>query len=160
MESCLKTLQETKTLLSNLSNDDYTNKTVAPYYSSVGSHVRHILDFYDCITNETSNEVNLINRSRDLEMESSSISALAYLNTLVSKLNTINQDQDRRIVVIDDLGQGAVKINYTFGALMAQANSHTIHHHAIINYILSQLNVNLSEDRFGFNPSTPEQKTY
>ena len=157
MESCFKTLQETKSLLLNLTNEEFTNTSVAPYYSSIGSHVRHILDFYDCILKGQSKEVDLTNRLRDLSVEESCSNALEYLKTLEESLKEIKIDQDRHIVVIDDLGCGPIKMNYTFGALMAQANSHTIHHHAIINYILSQLNITFSNNRFGFNPSTPKE---
>ena len=36
-------------LLNCISNEIYGNTTIAPYYSSIGSHMRHILDIFDCI---------------------------------------------------------------------------------------------------------------
>lgn len=62
-------------------------------------------------------------------------------------------------MVIDDLGMGKIEISYTFGALLAQAKSHTIHHYAIINYILDRLGVTVSDSEFGYNPTTPKQFT-
>lgn len=157
INSCLKTLQNTEILLERLSDGlIYSNKTVAPYYSSIGSHVRHILDFYNCIVNEDDTGVNLTNRTRNLEVESCCSNALSYFNELIDKLKSLEKDENRMLVVTDDLGSGIIKLNYTFGALMAQANSHTIHHYAIINYILDRLDVSLDDTRFGFNPTTPE----
>jgi len=48
-------------------------------------------------------------------------------------------------------------LKYTFIALLAQANSHTIHHYAIINYILDRLHIEMKDDSFGYNPTTPKQ---
>lgn len=155
IDSCLTTLESTKTLLTKLPNDLYSDKSVAPYYSSIGSHVRHILDFYNCIINEHENQVDLTKRERNLKVETNCEIALDYLKYLQKELQEMNPDENRLIYVCDDLGSGTIELNYTFGALMAQANSHTIHHYAIINYILSSLGVSLQDSRFGFNPTTP-----
>ena len=48
-------------------------------------------------------------------------------------------------------------LKYNFIALLAQANSHTIHHYAIINYILDRLHIEMKDDSFGYNPTTPKQ---
>ena len=40
------------------------------------------------------------------------------------------------VIVTDDLGMGKIEMTYTLGSLFSQANSHTIHHYAIINYIM------------------------
>ena len=36
-------------LLSSISDADYANNSTAPYYSSIGIHMRHILDVFSCI---------------------------------------------------------------------------------------------------------------
>ena len=66
----------------------------------------------------------------------------------------LNYNFDEDIYVIDDLGHGKIKIKYTIGALFAQANSHTIHHYAIINYNLDALNISIEDSDFGYNPTT------
>lgn len=156
LSACLKTLQNTRILLQSLPSDIYLNNTVAPYYSSIGSHIRHILDFYNCIIEEDGYGVDLTKRKRCMEVETSCQSALDYLKILEKSLKASNPDNDRILKVKDDLGTGLITLNYTFGALMAQANSHTIHHYAIINYILNRLDVKVEDCRFGFNPSTPK----
>ena len=49
-----------------------------------------------------------------------------------------------------------MEINYTYEALLSQATSHTIHHYAIIGYILEFLNIKVEDCDFGYNPSTPK----
>jgi hypothetical protein len=156
IESTLRTLEKTKVLLHQIDNNSLTNKSIAPYYSSIGSHVRHILDFYNCIlTNDDVFDLTL--RQRDIEIESDCQSALNYLNELVNKLNSLDYSSLEKIIEIeDDLGLGKVSFSSTYAALLAQANSHTIHHYAIINYILEGLHLTLADDSFGYNPTTPK----
>ena len=76
----------------------------------------------------------------------------------MGKLKNIDEQTINRIVLVtDDLGLGKVEIEYTFSSLLAQANSHAIHHYAIINYILNGLKINITDDNFGYNPTTPRQ---
>ena len=65
-----KNLQRGIQLLQYISDEDYSNTSIAPYYSSIGSHMRHILDVFDCIFEGLPiNEINLINRKRNLQTE-------------------------------------------------------------------------------------------
>lgn len=154
--STLKTLQKLESLLSLLDNKQLCNNSVAPYYSSIGSHIRHILDFYDCILNIENNSVNLTNRKRDETVENFTDSAINYLESIKERIKSFPFDLEKEIIVIDDLGMGKIEIKYTFASLLAQANSHTIHHYAIINYILNGLNLEFKDEQFGLNPTTPK----
>ena len=64
-------------------------------------------------------------------------------------------EMETTVSVTDDLGMGTIEIPYTYGALLAQANSHTIHHYAIINYIFDRLGIITNDSDFGYNPTTP-----
>lgn len=156
LQANLNTLQKASFLLSNLSDEILRDNSISPYYSSVGSHIRHVLDFYDCILKHDE-YYDLTERCRNVEIETNCKSALNYLESLKERLmnlKTINLKQE--VFVIDDLGVGKEKIAYTYSALLAQANSHAIHHYAIINYILDGLKVNLADSDFGYNPTTPK----
>jgi len=156
IQSTLKTLDKSKSLLSFLTNEELSNTTVAPYYSSIGSHIRHILDFYDCaLTINSESKIDLTSRKRNNDVETKCEIALQYLNQIIAKLNSINSEIEDNIIVIDDLGLGKIEMKYTFSALLAQANSHTIHHYAIINYILNSLSIDMADQEFGYNPTTP-----
>ncbi len=157
IESTIKTLNKSKSLLSKISDEQLSNTSVSPYYSSIGSHVRHILDFYECILNCENNLVDLTDRKRDQNVENLTDSALDYLEAINQRLKLLASPLDREIIVVDDLGLGKVKIKYTLSSLLAQANSHTIHHYAIINYILDGLNIEFNEEQFGLNPTTPRK---
>ncbi len=155
----LKTLQKSRSLLSILTNEELSNTSIAPYYSSIGSHIRHILDFYDCALSVNSdNKIDLTNRKRNNDVETKCDTALQYLTQIIFKLENIGSKIEDNIIVIDDLGLGKIEMKYTFEALIAQANSHTIHHYAIINYILDRLGISVEDETFGYNPTTPRPK--
>lgn len=158
IQSTLKTLKKSQVLLKNLCNDQLCDASVSPYYSSIGSHIRHILDFYDCLFTMTSdNKIDLTARSRNKSVESDCECAQDYLEMIITKLNSFRFDINDTVNVIDDLGLGKTEIPYTYGALLAQANSHTIHHYAIINYIFDSLGIEINDSEFGYNPTTPQQ---
>jgi len=157
IESSLITLQKAKYLLEILSDEELTNASVSPYYSSIGSHIRHIYDFYDCALDiNDENTVDLTARKRITSIENCCNTASSYFDSIVDRLSNSEIELNKPIVVIDDLGSGKMNIDYTFSALIAQANSHTIHHYAIINYILDRLDIKVSDSDFGYNPTTPK----
>lgn len=158
IESSLRTLKKSQLLLENLTDETLCNATISPYYSSIGSHLRHILDFYNCIFNLTTEGIiDLTARSRNKAVESKCSCTEDYLNTIIQKLTNSDYDMDAAVNVVDDLGLGKTEIKYTYGAVFSQANSHTIHHYAIINYLFDRLGIILNDDNFGYNPTTPKK---
>ena len=159
VDASLKTLDKSQELLECISDDILSNTSIPPYYSSIGSHLRHIYDFYYCaLTPNHDGVIDLTSRCRDVKVETCSKTALQYLNIIKQKIQAIKAKNTESFTVIDDLGTGKLKLNYTLDALLAQANSHTIHHYAIINYLLDRLGVSLTDSNFGYNPTTPKAK--
>ena len=81
IKSTLKTLNKTNHIISLLNDELLCNSSIPPYMSSIGSHIRHILDFYDCIINRTSeSHVDLTLRKRNVLVETKCTEALKYYN--------------------------------------------------------------------------------
>lgn len=160
INSLLNTLYKSKNLLNKINDTSYCCKEVGPYYSSVGSHIRHILDFYNCIFNGVEGKyVNLTSRERNQKIESNCNCAISEIDVIADKLRSLNTvDLSLLLDVEDNLGNGNITLKYTLGALLAQANSHTIHHYAIISYILDRLNIAIEDENFGYNPTTPKRE--
>ena len=146
-------------LLNCISDDEYNNKTIAPYYSSIGVHMRHILDVFDCVLDGIeSGNINLINRKRNELAENYTQHGIAYFEEILSRLKLLeNEDFNKIVMVTDDLGLGIVSANYTLGGILIQAHSHAIHHFASVGYVISQLGIELPDADFGFNPTTPKK---
>lgn len=147
-------------LLKLISDSDYSNTTIAPYYSSIGGHMRHILDVFDCIFKGLlSSDINLINRKRNELAEQYTVNGIEYFESTLTNLQNLKTEDFNRIVkVTDDLGLGLVSANYTLGAILIQAHSHAIHHFASVGYVISQLGIELPDNDFGFNPTTPRNE--
>ena len=159
IEAIEKNLQRGIKLLNCISNDEYNNTSVAPYSSSIGGHIRHILDVFECIFEGLeSGHINLINRKRNELVENYTKLGIVYFEDIIQQLKLIDKEDFNKIVIVtDDLGLGIVSANYTLGGIIIQAHSHAIHHFASVGYVISQLGIELPDADFGFNPTTPKK---
>lgn len=144
-------------LLNTIENTSYTNNSIGPYYSSIGSHLRHTLDFFQCIIDGLdANAINLTNRKREESIATDKNEAIARIRKIQETfLHFTDINTNYIIHVTDDLGQGEVTVDYTLESIMAFAHSHAIHHFATIGYLLHQLNIHHTVAGFGYNPTTP-----
>lgn len=159
IEAIEKNLNRGIQLLSCITDNEYNNKTIAPYYSSIGVHMRHILDVFDCVLDGIeSGNINLINRKRNELAENYTQHGIAYFEEILRRLKLLEKaDFNKIVLVTDDLGLGIVSANYTLGGILIQAHSHAIHHFASVGYVISQLGIALPDVDFGFNPTTPKK---
>lgn len=148
------------TLLDMIDSKTYQDASTGPYYSSIGSHIRHTLDFFDCIINGLdTNNIDLTARKRDEILSTDKEAAKHQIHNLQEKLASyVDVNTDYLIHVTDNMGQGKITVNYTLESILAHANSHTIHHYATIGYILNNLGIEIKIPGFGFNPTSPVNK--
>lgn len=151
-----KNLNRGISLLTFISDIEYSDTTVAPYYSSIGCHIRHVLDVFSCVFKGL--EYNFIDfsvRERNKCVEQQTSLGIEYFETIIHQLKTIKkEDFNIRIKVSDDMGFGKEIVNSTIGSALMQAHSHAIHHYASIGYLIYQLGIELLDVDFGFNPTT------
>ena len=145
-------------LLNSISDIQYSDESVKPYYSSIGRHMRHILDVFDCVfCGLESGQIDLTARKRNELAEQKTAFGLAYFEEIKSKIDELaTQDLNQIVSVTDDLGLGKVTANYTLNSILIQAHSHAIHHFASIGYIIAELGIELPDADFGYNPTTPQ----
>ncbi|MFT5890556.1 MAG: putative damage-inducible protein DinB [Dokdonia sp.] len=155
-----KNLNNAISLIDAIDDTIYTNVTVGPYYSSIGSHIRHALDFFDCIINGLQeNDIDLTARKRDEIISTNPEAAKNHIREIQQQLASyVDVNTDYLLHVTDNLGDGKVTIMYTLESILAQANTHATHHYAIISYMLQTLRVEVVIPGFGYNPSTPVPK--
>ena len=157
-----KNLERGIHLLTSISDEQYSNTTIAPYYSSIGGHMRHILDVFSCIFKGLeSKAVDFSDRERNELAEQFTTEGIAYFKQVIAQLQQLkNADFDSLIKISDDLGLGTVTINYTLGSALIQAHSHAIHHFSSIGFIINQLGIELPDEDFGYNPTTPKRAVF
>lgn len=152
-------LQRGVKLLTTISDDAYANNSIPPYFSSIGCHMRHILDVFTCVlTGFPDRKIDLTLRERNETIEIKTASGIAYFESVLKQIQSLTQeDLKTEIQVTDDLGLGKVTATSTLGAVLIQAQSHTIHHYASVGVIIHQLGIQWPDPDFGFNPTTPKK---
>ncbi|MEX6625299.1 DinB family protein [Tenacibaculum salmonis] len=151
-----KNLQRGIKLLNAISDEEYSDKSVPPYYSSIGANMRHVLDVFACLFNGIDKKiVDFSDRERNQLAEEKTKFGIEYFNDVITQLHALTiTDFDIIVAVTDDLGTGKITVNYTLGSALTQAHSHAIHHFASIGFIINQLGIALPDKDFGYNPTT------
>ncbi|QOD60788.1 DinB family protein [Polaribacter haliotis] len=159
IEAIEQNLQRGIKLLHSISDEQYSNTSIAPYHSSIGCHTRHILDMFSCIFNGLdTREIDLTKRERNELAEKHTNIGIDYFNTIIKKLRSLSAiDLQNEVAVTDDLGLGNVTIKTSLASILTQAQSHTTHHYATIGYLVHHIGIQLPESGFGFNPTTPQK---
>ena len=156
-------LQRGIKLLNSISDDEYSNSSIGPYYSSIGCHVRHILDIYTCIFKGIeSKKIDFTNREKNHRIEFKTALGVDYFAFVIHQLKeiTLEYDESELLEVCDDLGLETKTTTSTLGSILMQADSHTTHHYASIGYLIYHLEIELPDADFGFNPSTIKKSVY
>jgi len=126
-------LQRGVRLLNAISDEEYSNCTVAPYYSSIGNNMRHILDFFSCVFDGIeNNHIDLSTRNRNELIQNKTAFGIDYFNEIIERLYKLDTSTFNDLIkVTDDLGNGKITVTYTIGSALVQAHSHAIHHYAL-----------------------------
>ncbi len=161
IDPAIRNLERIEHLIRLLDKHSYSNSNTGPYYSSIGGHLRHVLDIFACIIRGVdSGIVDLTDRRRGTRVETDPDAALDYLGSVIQDLAGLKEtDPSTPVTIIDDLGSGKIKIPSTLGSGLCQAHSHAIHHFACIGYLLHLQGFELPDKGFGYNPTTPSKAT-
>lgn len=125
----------------------YTQPVEAIGNSSIGDHIRHLLEFYQCLFEaiEKGVEVDYESRKRNVSIASQPEVALLAIDHLHQNLIQIIEDQPLRV-------QG---VPSSLGRELQYAFDHAVHHCALIKAGLFFLDLkHLVPDDFGVSPST------
>lgn len=148
-------LAQLEQLLGQLSSDVYNSDMEILSGSSIGKHIRHVLEIFKILLESYDGAcVCYDNRSRDLRLENDKLAALESINFLLSVLE--KQTDDKLMVLeVRYAGDEKVAVDTTYHRELAYNIEHTIHHMAIIKMaIISAIpDVHLPDD-FGVAYST------
>lgn len=155
-------LLQLKNVLEQLSNEQLISPLDVLNGSTIGMHVRHILEFFLCLTeSKTTSKVNYDLRNRDVLLEVSTDDCIQTINKIMLFLNENQEDFKLKLSanysLLDEKEE--VTLNSTFLRELLYNVEHTVHHLAIIKIGLKALNVNLNIDEtLGVAASTIRNK--
>jgi uncharacterized damage-inducible protein DinB len=155
IEHTISNLLSLQALLNNLSDEGYTAKQKVFSVSSLGQHVRHILEFYVCLL-EADKTVCYDDRRRDQRIESDRLFAASVIHDLIEKVKERTEDYCLTLKSNFSFdGTNEVLLQTSLFRELAYCLEHSIHHQAIIKIGVMALNEDvLPNDDFGIAPST------
>ncbi len=150
-------LMQIKDLLQNIKISDYTGKAEVLSDSTVGQHIRHILEFYLLLVSGSfSGVISYDKRQRDKQIEESPTFATETISRLLKGIETLDLNQEVKFE--GDFTTDGSKDNFTassVGRELGYCIEHSIHHQAIIKAGLISLGLSdLTNNQFGVAYST------
>lgn len=152
---CSDDLNKIVSLLSHLTTGQYQHQSAYLSQSTIGHHVRHVIEFYSCLLQRTNTEaVNYDERKRDLEIETNRVYAIVKTNEIIAILAQI---QSNKPLIL--------KGNFTLSSALTTSCEtnlerellycleHSVHHQALIKVGLLEQQIKVAEN-FGTAPST------
>jgi uncharacterized damage-inducible protein DinB len=123
-------LSQVLELINQLNDEQYTASLPVLSNSSVGKHVRHIVEFYQCLTNGLSGGcVNYDNRERNLLLETKRECTQNAIKIIINYVTII---QDNPLLLSHTYNDTVSTLNTSVFRELAYNIEHTVHHLAII----------------------------
>lgn len=153
----LQKLEELRALLSILPSDLYKMAQSTLNGSTVGQHIRHILEFYTCLLEGLkSGCICYDKRARDLNIEQVPAYAIEVIGVIENVLQRLDSDHSLTLelcLYTGDSDSNTTKIETSLKRELAYVFDHALHHQAIFKRLLIEHNIQLTPD-FGVAAST------
>lgn len=144
-------LNELLDILSQLTNEQYSEPQPQLSGASIGAHVRHILELFVCLVNQyDADEVNYELRARDLSIQSDRTVAAKVIQSLFQELDKPNKE----LMLTQSFDQGILKMKTNYHRELAYNLEHCVHHQALIRVALLSMPEVVFEDHFGVARAT------
>ncbi|MHA8059932.1 DinB family protein [Aquirufa beregesia] len=154
INQCILNLKDLKLLLEQLSEEQYRYQSKYLLGSSIGEHVRHILEFYEGIlTNKSFVFVDYSKRERNKNIEIN----LELANDFIgyTMLSLASKNFENTLLQIQDTSISDQVFTSSFGRELYYCLEHSIHHQALIRVSLIEQNLSeIIKPTFGYANST------
>ena len=150
-------LIEIKNLIQDLDDSQYDLKLENLSGATIGQHVRHILEFYQCLLNVKAKDVICYDaRKRDMRIETDRPFASDIVEELLDLL--VQVKEDRSIVLkgnYSTANNNEINLSTSLFRELAYTLEHSIHHQAIIKVGMKSMHGDeILVENFGIAPST------
>lgn len=154
----LEGLKQAKEIVERLSDNAYTHVHKPYMQSSIGQHLRHIVDnYFAVIQGLEKNHIDYNWRRRGAQVEQSRITALAELEELTNWLVNLNEnDIEQKLSLVSEVCLAETKSDFASSNLHRElifVASHSIHHIAIISMNMRLQEIEVPE-HYGLAPAT------
>ena len=150
-------LSQLMQLITTLSKDEYTAKLDVLNQSTIGQHIRHIVEFYIELNKGYSlGIVDYDNRTRNLEFEVNQNQVIEEIQLIITTIENYNLEKELLIESNHGLSNdGKVYSKSSSRREVVYALDHTVHHLAIIKIAIQSMYKHITLDtNIGIAPST------
>ncbi|WP_068473999.1 DinB family protein [Saccharicrinis aurantiacus] len=150
-------LNQLKSLLSELNENQYRASLDILSRASIGKHIRHILDLYlQLIDGARKRRITYDDRNRDVSIEIDIDVAIQKINQLIIDIDNIDEQEAVKFESDYSItGESPDKIMSSVARELAYCIEHSIHHQALIKAALITLGLrHLVDNNFGVAYST------
>ncbi|HLO73320.1 MAG TPA: hypothetical protein VK164_05225 [Flavobacterium sp.] len=148
-------LKENIDLLRQLSNEEFCKKNPELSQATIGEHMRHIIELFDCLLiNYNQGIINYDKRNRDIKIQSDVNFAIAIIEKHLSNIDRPNKQLSLQHNCYS--AEELLPTNY-FRELLYNLE-HSIHHQALIKVALYYFPHIKVSNSFGVAPSTLEYR--
>lgn len=155
------TLLQLKEILLNIEDEIYVMPIPKLGESSIGQHVRHTLEFYQCLLDGISEGVvNYDKRERNYLLETSTNKAIEVIDDVLESLKKSVPSKSLYLEVCYELDKDSTStVKTNFSRELIYNIEHAIHHMAIIKIGIFELKLDVSiPEGFGIAVSTLKYK--
>ncbi|MEI9864466.1 MAG: DinB family protein [Limisphaerales bacterium] len=158
IQSVIETLQQGETLLTEISDANFTRKVPIAFNASIGGHYRHCLDhFRTLLESATTGDLNYDHRERGTLIENDRFAALNATRELREAYEKLDSTFIPRLLQVtcktSYTTSGSQMSLSTVGREIMYAVAHAVHHYALIGVMGGIMGLPLPAG-FGVAPST------
>jgi hypothetical protein len=150
-------LRQLRSLAGALTPQQYSAPLELLHGNTIGKHYRHVIEFYQCLLQNTP-EVNYDRRKRDIVLETDSSIAIAIINDITAALQNITEADIKSLVYeadFSDTGETYITMPTSFERELAYNIEHAVHHMAILQIVVNHYYKHIQlEEGFGVAAST------
>ncbi|MBY0399151.1 hypothetical protein K2X89_02570 [Myxococcota bacterium] len=152
-EGCIRLLAQGHALVAGLAAHEYEASFDAGVFASAGAHLRHVIDYLDCLlAGVDARSIDYTARRRCLEIETSRDAGLRELARCMESLEKLDPRRERLAVEVR-CDEGDPWVASTLARELHFVASHTVHHFALIRVTLARCGRTTPRE-FGISPST------
>ena len=150
----VETLQRLRVVLGSIDQSLYTHVNVKGK-ASVGQHVRHTLEFYQCLF-QGGKSVNYDERKRNILIESSAHHAIVTIDSIIRNLEDVTKDFAITLKAeMLSVSEQSLLVGSSLSRELIYVLEHSIHHMAVIRILIKDEEPSfVFEDSFGVAYST------
>lgn len=154
MQYAIENLMQTGKLVASITDRHYIQNLNLLSGASIGQHVRHIIEFYQCLQDGYPRGVIDYNkRNRSIRLETETDYTLTIITGIIGFLERAS---DKSLIMkLDDVFGQSILAHTSLYRELAYNLDHTIHHQAIIKIGMQELMPHYTfSENFGLAPST------